>query len=309
MRRWFLLLAILLSLFTFQPARAQDEITIQTLDVEIWPEYDRPSVLVIYRITLADDVKLPAEMVLRVPKSAGEPTAIAEQTTSGLYNIAATQAGEEGGSTLYRFTTTLPQLQMEYYDPALSKDGSTRSYTFHWSGDYPVENLTISVQQPRTATDLHLIPDTGVSGPASDGLTYFNVPVGDVSAGTTFSLDITYEKNDDTLTQPETFEAVTPVTPVQQAASGRVTLTELIPWLLGGVVLLLIAVGVVWYMRTGRQPDFSPARSQRALRNVAASNNESSAASGGAVFCHQCGKRAGPNDNFCRACGAKLRRS
>ena len=304
MRRWFILLALLVSLFAPRPIQAQANITIQTLDVEIWPEYDQPSVLVIYRITLASDVKLPAVMTLRVPKAAGAPTAIAEQTATGLFNVNVTQAGEDGDFLLYQFTTTLPQLQMEYYDPSLAKNGSARSYSFRWPGDYPVQSMTVNVQQPRTATNMRLSPNTGTSAPGGDGLVYFTVPVGNVAGGNTFKLDLSYDKSDDLLTQPQTFEAVTPVAPVDQTTPGRVNFNEIIPWFLGGLGALLIAVGVIWYVRTGRQPA-TPASSRPRRRSAAVAPQ---AAPGEDVFCHQCGKRASAGDVFCRACGTKLRR-
>jgi hypothetical protein len=306
MRRWFIILAILICLSTPRPIQAQSSITIQTLDVEIWPEYDQPSVLVIYRITLSPDVKLPADMALRVPKTAGAPTAIAEQTATGLFNVNFSQAGEDGDFTIYSFTTTLPQLQMEYYDPSLVKNGSARSYSFRWPGDYPVQAMTVKVQQPRTATNMRLTPNTGTSAPGSDGLIYFNIPVGNVAGGDTFKIDLTYDKSDDLLTQPQTFESVTPAAPVDQATAGRISLNEVIPWLLGGLGILLIAVGVFWYVRTGRQPAVSP--SDRHRRRAASASAQPVETAGGAVFCHQCGKRAASGDVFCRACGTRLRK-
>jgi hypothetical protein len=308
MRRRLIILALLISLFFPRPVQAQSNITIQTLDVEIWPEYDKPSVLVIYRITLSPQVKLPAEMVLRVPRTGGTVSAVAEQTANGLFNISYTDAGTDGDWQMYKFTTTLPQLQLEYYDANLSKNGSTRSYSYRWPGDYPVQTLTVKVQQPRTASNMTLQPSTGTSAQAADGLTYFNVPVGNVDAGGTFKLDLKYEKSDDLLTQPQTFEAVTPAAPVNQATPGRVTFNEVIPWALGGLGLLLIAIGVVWYVRTGRQPASAGEKRHKRAIEVAPPGRVEKNGTAGATFCHQCGKRAGEGDVFCRACGAKLRR-
>ena len=36
--------------------------------VELWPEYDQPTVLVIYRANLSDDVPLPATVTFRLPE-------------------------------------------------------------------------------------------------------------------------------------------------------------------------------------------------------------------------------------------------
>jgi uncharacterized OB-fold protein len=64
----------------------------------------------------------------------------------------------------------------------------------------------------------------------------------------------------------------------------------------------LIVGGVVWYLQSGKGKEEE--RSRRRHRLAPVKEPEST---GGYVYCHQCGKRAGPGDRFCRACGAKLR--
>lgn len=305
MRRWILcLLAVFVGLFIPHYAFAQNDISIQNLEVEVWPEYDQPSVLVIYRITLSPQTKLPAELVFRIPRSAGGLAALAEQTENGLFNIEKySQAGEENDWLLFQFITTSPQLQLEYYEPLL-KNGSERSYTFSWPGDYAVESMTVVVQQPRTATNMRLQPPTGTSGPGSDGLTYFNVPVGNVSAGSTFKLQIAYTKPDDTLTQPQAFEAVTPALPANRLPP-RSVFNTVIPFVLAGLGVVLIGLGIFWYLRTERT---SSTKTPRRPRRSATSSPGRSPQSESPIFCHQCGTRAQSGDVFCRTCGTKLRR-
>ncbi|GAP07591.1 MAG TPA: zinc ribbon domain-containing protein [Anaerolinea thermolimosa] len=305
MRRWILcLLAVFISFSIPRPAFAQNDISIQNLEVEVWPEYDQPSVLVIYRITLSSQTQLPAELVFRIPRSAGDLAALAEQTENGLFNIPNySKVGEDGDWVLFQFTTTTPQLQLEYYEP-LMKNGSERAYTFRWPGDYAVDSMTVIVQQPRTATNMRLQPPTGTSGPGSDGLTYFNVPVGSVSVGNTFKLQIAYTKPDDTLTQPQAFEAVTPALPANRTPP-RSVLNTVIPWVLAGLGLVLIGVGVFWYLRTERTPS---RKTPRRPRREEAPSPGRSPQKESPIFCHQCGKRAQPGDVFCRTCGTKLRR-
>ena len=317
MRRWFAALALLLSLSL--PAavqahaldQAQNPVTIQSLEIDIWPEYDRPGVLIIYRVTLSSQVKLPAEITLRMPSAVGQPSAVAEQTDNGLFNIQFNNAGQDGSNELIRFTTTLPQLQIEYYDPALKKNGATHTYSYAWPGDYPVQEMLVKVQQPRTATGMKLEPKTGTSGQEGDGLTYFTVPVGKVNGGETFQINLTYQKSDDNLTQPAAFEQVTPVGAPAPGTSGQLTLDQVLPWALGGLGLILIGGGVFWYLRTGREPPaperrHASRRSQTTLKASSAGNGASSEGEG--IFCHQCGKKAAEADIFCRSCGAKLRR-
>ena len=51
-----------------------------SLNIEIWPEYDRPAALVILRGALAEGVKLPAAVTLRLPAASGGPGAVAYST-------------------------------------------------------------------------------------------------------------------------------------------------------------------------------------------------------------------------------------
>ena len=58
--RWLLVALAALGLLRGALASAQTEVAVQALTIELWPEYDQPSVLVILRATLDPAVPLPA---------------------------------------------------------------------------------------------------------------------------------------------------------------------------------------------------------------------------------------------------------
>ena len=68
MTRIVVLSIIILSLVPGS-ASAQEEINLDTLQVDLWPEYDKPEMLVIYRIQLSEDVQLPTTLSFRREKS------------------------------------------------------------------------------------------------------------------------------------------------------------------------------------------------------------------------------------------------
>ena len=76
LKRWGLGLLILLVGFfaSTYDVGAQNDITFAGLEIDLWPEYDRPDMLVIYRITLDNSVKLPAQLTLRIPAAVGLTT-------------------------------------------------------------------------------------------------------------------------------------------------------------------------------------------------------------------------------------------
>jgi hypothetical protein len=62
---------------------AQAELRLEQLQIDLWPEHDRPEMLIIFRGTLSADVPLPASVTLRVPARVGEPDAVAYNDGSG----------------------------------------------------------------------------------------------------------------------------------------------------------------------------------------------------------------------------------
>lgn len=307
MRRWINWLVLLGLLAVITPARpvlAQQEISLQSLTVDIWPEYDKPDALIIYRMTLSAQVKLPAEMTLRIPRSSGQPTAVAEQTENGLFNIQFTPAGQDGDWLLFKFTTTLPQLQVEFYQP-ITRTDNFRSFTFGWPGDYPVTDLIVQIQQPPTASNMQIEGYTAQSAQGNDGLTYHTISIGSVSGGQSIKLPFKYTKTDNSLTQPATFQQVTPAQANPSGGNNALNLTQVLPWALAVLGIGLIAGGVFWYMRGNRAP--SAVQAAPRLRRRSSEPVASQADSAGEIFCHHCGKRASGGDVFCRSCGTRLR--
>ncbi len=286
--------------------QGQQPILLDRVQIDIWPEYDQPSVLVIYHITLSAQVGLPATISIRIPAAVGKPHAVAWQTTdNALYdlNYDTKSAGEW---TELQFSTPASDVQIEYYDPTLKKTGARRDYTFRWSELYTVQNLTLDIQQPVNATNMPFRPSVG-AGRVRDGLTYYDLIEGKVNAGTTFDLAMSYDKPDDILTNPKTFQSVQPNQPIGTGTAGRVTFDQLLPWGVGGLGLLLIAAGSFWYWRTGRIPSAQVASGRPRHSRSRTVKTSPAMATGEETFCHQCGKRAAPGDSYCRACGTKLR--
>lgn len=298
MRRWMLALVIVLLLFAPRAALAQSPVEIDRLELDLWPEYDRPDLLVIYRVTLSASTNLPASLSLRIPAEAGRPANLAAKDLDGLlYNLTYTTE-TEGKWVRVNFTTASQEIQLEFYDPRIQKNGNQRSLEFLWPADYTVDSFSLLVQQPTTATNFKVLPDMGAGRPGQDGLNYYSSVIGRVEAGTeTVNIKISYQKDNDTLSANP--EAVQPSQPLTNQTVGRTTMQEMLPWLLGGLGLILIAGGAVWYWQSGRVASAQPAYRRHGKRQAAEED--------GPVFCHECGKRASPGDVFCRVCGSRLR--
>lgn len=304
MHKWVLPLLLILSLFFPLSGRAQDPITIDSLQVQIWPEYDQPSALIIYDMTLSANTTYPAALSVRIPLTAGDPNAVATRQPDGLfYDLQYTHQVTGDWSTI-NFSTTNSDIRLEFYDTSLQKEGTARHYQYVWSGDYAVSQFIIQVQQPLDATDMRISPSLGAGTTGSDNLTYFTQNIGTIPAGQKITITIDYQKSSDTLSAEDL--PVQPSATIPQSSAPDLNVSTWLPWILGILGAGLIVGGIIWFWQTGRQQPFSRARRRRTRVRMATPEVDTGS-SETAIYCSQCGKRALPGDQFCRYCGTQIR--
>ncbi len=296
MRRLFALWMLLILLFSTQPARAQGGPSLSSVDVWIWPEYDKPSVLVIYHILVAPQTALPVTLTFRIPSAVQRPHTVAvgdapNTVTDQNVEFSLKQAGDWINVNV---KATGPAITLEYYDPSLTVNGTSRQFTYLWPGDYSVGSFTVRVQQPYDASRFQSEPTLEEAGTLPDRLTYYESNFGALTQGEAFTLNMGYEKASDSLSID--LMPVEPSAPVDANTAGRVSLKTYLPWLLGGFGVLVIAGGLYFYFRGQPRP--------RQVRKRHAAGEEPVA---GQTYCHQCGTRSRPGDRFCRSCGTRLR--
>jgi hypothetical protein len=291
------LLLILTALILPQAGRAQDDVQLMDLEVDLWPEYDQPDMLVIYHITLQPEVAMPSTLTFRIPKVARNPiVAVRDEEDGNLYEIGKTlQPGSEWLEVTFEVTSAI--FQIEYYDPRLIKQGPSRSFEFTWPGDYPVVSASIIAQQPLEASDMQFSPEDVSSFTGENSLRYYALQIGTLRKDQTYSFSLSYQKRSETLTADEM--EVHPADKLPESMWNRG-----LPWALGVLALVLIAGGVFIYWRSGLP---LAGEKKRKRRKAAAQANGDTAAEDSGVYCHRCGRRAGLSDVFCRSCGTKLR--
>ncbi|MDI6770372.1 MAG: zinc ribbon domain-containing protein [Anaerolineales bacterium] len=303
MRKLFFILALIALFFLPIGAGAKPEIKFSSVSVQLWPEFDKPSMLVIYEIALSADTALPLDLNFRMP-AAGTLHVIAVGSTPETVSDTGVVYEVDAGSlwsTVSIKSVSQRVIRIEYYDN-LEKQGNARHYLYRWPSDYAVDSFAIRFQMPVDASGLQTVPALNTSFTGDFGLTYYAADFGSLPAGQEFTLEVDYQKTTDTLSVSSPN-----IQPAENLANatGRVTLAKYVLWVLGGLGILLIlfalAGGLVYWQGRVRGPS-AEARKRHAPRREA--NGEQS----GAIYCHQCGRRAQPGDVFCRACGTRLRR-
>lgn len=294
MHKWLVFALSLALLFLPLTASAQGEIALDTVFVQMWPEFDQPKMLVIYDFRAAPATILPQDLTLRVPADA-EVIAVAQEQDGALFTIPYQETAID--SVWKKVTLTLEAAttyRLEYYAP-LQRNGLQRKFTYLWPADYAVASLAIGLRVPIDTTEVDTQPTMLEMPPTGDGETYLQWSKDNLQAGQQESVEVTYTKTTERLSA-----SVQPLEPgtVDEKTPGRVSLSKYYPYLLGGLGLLLIAGGGLYFWQTSK----SKVTSQHRHNSRAKENSKEQ------LHCHQCGKRAQPGDRFCRACGTRLRR-
>lgn len=294
--RKFGLIIILGVLFVFPSfVSAQNDATIANMTVQLWPEYDQPSMLVIVDFQVTAATALPVDLTFKFPKDANL-IAVAALTGDGSFLNAVFDGPKDDGEW-QSFTLTVSQssvYRFEYYQP-LTFNGNQRIFSYLWDGSYAVDAFNILVLEPIDATSFAMDP-AYESISQENGSNYYDSGIVQLASGEQFILNLSYDKTTDTLIFPP--QGIQPAAPVDESTPGRVSLNNSLPYIIGGLGVVLIIGGIMYYWQAGRKSFKSPRR-----RAHAATEEESAED----TYCPQCGARAKAGDRFCRVCGARLR--
>jgi hypothetical protein len=291
-RKLFILL-IFFILIPIAPGFAQNPVSvIDALDIEIWPDYDKPSVLVLLTGTLPGDTRLPASVTLPLPEAARlNAVARIDRKDGNMKDDILSSTDPSGRLT---FITPDLRFRVEYYLP-YTVNKTQRSFDYTWLAAVSVNNFKLRVQRPSSASTLYTEPATANVVKSGDGFDYHTFPARAVPAGQSFSLRVDYKMTNAQLSAtsmpPPNTNMQTPTLPAASSTGPGIN------WALAAVVSggLIIIVAVIWQIAS-RRP--SPK-----IRKPIDSRVEKQSR---ANFCHNCGEPIDEDDRFCRGCGSEL---
>ncbi len=295
------------------PAVTQDQLSppLDSLDIALWPEFDRMSMLVIYQANLSPDTQFPVSVRLPIPAGV-QPNAVAQGNADGQLVDVDYSLEEQGGHTVVTLQATSQLVWLEFYQD-LDLNGSQRTFEFKWPGGLAVPSLLLQVQDPPGISNLTLRPASTDEVVGQYGLTYKQVNLGAVSPSDQPTLQVSYTKIGTGLTVDTLQQTPQPI-PTQAAVANGPEPSQVVTWVVIGLLGVMVAVVGVLYFKVWRFPpkNRSPRRRHRSRSNASdASRSPTSSKPAGdspGVFCHECGTQADPQDRFCRSCGTRLRR-
>ena len=297
MRKWLIFVLFVGLLVLPSTAGAQGGTKLKSINIELWSEYDQPSMLVIHEFTVDESTPLPVNVTLRFPKD-GNLIAVAYFENT-FVNADFTGPEEQGNwQTVTLNVQSYAPHRIEYYQP-LTRNEDQRQFSFRWFGDYAVDEFNVTVQIPADSTNIVAEPVFSDTVRSADGLHSVGIVTRNgLKMGQSYEFKIEYERESESVTKPGDGSNIQPSEPINPDTEGRVSIDNL-PWIIGGFGLALIGLALYFYWRSTQTNE------RKSRRHRRASNNEEDG--GEQAYCHECGARAHAGDRFCRTCGSRLK--
>jgi hypothetical protein len=293
MKHTAFILLIFFMLIPITPSFSQSPVSvIDTLDIEIWPDYDKASVLVLLTGTLPGDTLLPASVTVPLPEAARLNAVARIDGKDGSMKDDILSSTDPPGTLT--FITPDFRFRVEYYLPYTANQNQ-RSFDYQWLAAVGVTNFQLRVQRPAAASSLSTEPATANVARSSDGFDYHTFPAQPVPAGQSFSLHVDYKM---TTEQLSAAGSPSPSTNMQPPALPAASSTGAgMNWALAAVVAggLIIVGALIWQMASRR-------RASNISKPVASQAKKQSRTK----FCRNCGEPTDEGDNFCSGCGSEL---
>ena len=306
MKRLFLLIALLALGFTSGFSRQEENlIKITRMEIDLWPDYDRSQMLVIYRVQISNDTQLPVRINLRIPGTAA-PYKVAMRDLDGLLYNLAYSVEPEGTWREIVLSTSSNELYIEYYDPSIVTNEEERSYSFSWISDYPIDKLIVKAQQPRNSQEFNASPSMGVGElNIVDKLVYYTRDFGPLPTGITFNSHISYTRTSSELSASNL--PVVAATPLAVNAGFNRSVSKVINQLLDnrGLAIsgLLILISIVLMLVVSILSGTWSNPFQNNSMGLPGTKNSDDELSVHIQYCPHCGKRTNAGDRYCRGCG------
>jgi len=276
-------------------AQTQSDIQLESVSLQLLPEFNRPSVYVIYEINLNEAQPLPQELLIEVPAEA-QILNVLNFTPQGRPVELPYEESQIGFWKDLRLSPMAYRVRIAFQDPNLVRQGNERQYDLQWLSIYPVTALSVTVRRPLGASEITSQPVLNALEDLLEGYQYYSAEFGTVPAGEMFTLTLSYTK--DTGAFPAL--PVAPAVPIDDAAQGRTpSPVSVILWLLLASVAIMIIVTLFHLWVRANLAD----KRARIVQGVGILNPEKQF-----YFCHECGMRSRLGDSYCCNCGTELRK-
>ncbi|MHB0981049.1 MAG: zinc ribbon domain-containing protein [Thermoleophilia bacterium] len=297
-----------------KPAEAEElnpGVSFDELDLQVWPEYDQPGVLVLVDIRLPEEATLPFTFRFAIPKGA-QLHGVAEVGPDGTFSHGPAPQFDNSRPDKVIVTAEIQKsrsVRLEwYYDPGLNTAGQ-RDFGVLYEIPADTGEVSLSVQQPARSSGFEVSPPLSPST-SQEGFAFVGEVFGALEAGDQLQYRVSYSKSDgNPSVEPDTGGAPTTDT---NRDSILIVLLVLILGVGGFVAYRILRPQPASRRRVGGGGGGGGRRPAPPRRVAAESGGRTGPRNAGARrtgaatarFCTDCGAELKPNGRFCAECGA-----
>jgi hypothetical protein len=275
------------------------------LRLSIWPEYDDPRVLVMFRGEMAPHSAFPTHITLPLPKGAEVIGAgmISEQDEL-LLHPHQVRPGDADDSLEINLPVARFFVEFYYNPPS---EGTDKRFTYVAPATYPIERLEVDIQQPLQATRFTTEPQAMSRETDEQGFTYHRFIYYNLGQGDTRRFAVAYTK---TVATPSVAKGQPVAEVIQQPRTAAHALV-LAFGMLGGAAVVFGGGIVLWtsYQRrrqaspTPQSPSVSPQAAVQPHAQTTFAPMPTTSGRSVPSFCSNCGAKLRLEYRFCPGCG------
>jgi mono/diheme cytochrome c family protein len=283
-------------------ATSRPDLRIAQLHLSIWPEYDDPRVLIMFRGEMTPSTAFPTRITLPLPQGADIIGAGIISTQNELLLQPYQVMSKEPDDSL-ELNLSSPRFFVEFYFDPLGSDAN-KHFTYTFSTPYALGHLEVDVQEPLRATNFTTDPQSMRQGKDEQGFTRHLFAYDNIARGEAKSFTIAYTK---TATGPSIAKSQPEPEVASQPRRTRNTMLMASVFLAGAIVLV---GGGAWFWTTYQrrrkatlqtQVPSHAAQPRGSVPDIPAANHPN--------FCSNCGRKLQPTYRFCPGCGGPIRQA
>ncbi len=243
-----LILAIFPLLLT--QAGAEDDLSIGRMRVMIWPEYDDPSILVVYDGRFTDDSKFPTVTDFIIPKDA-IINDICSLSPGGQHFCQLYEISRGDSYDTVHLSLPFSNFYVSFHFAPVDLESAKRRIEYIIKANHPIDSMEVDIQQPLRSTEFTISPSGGVASKEKD-FDHFNYTLRDIAKGDQRVFKIDYLKGTREPSVDVKFASMTGRrvwgSPYQTQRNIRTIIYAVF-----GTGLLMVAAAVFWIVRTRRR--------------------------------------------------------
>jgi hypothetical protein len=173
-------------------ARAEDDLSIGRMRVMIWPEYDDPSILVVYDGRFTDDSKFPTVTDFLIPKGA-IINDICSLSPGGQHFCQLYDISEGESYDTARLSLPFSNFYLSFHLAPIDLDTAERRLEYVIKANHPIDSMEVDIQQPLLSTRFAISPSGGEAYEEKD-FSHFTYTLENIAKGEDRVFKIDYVK-------------------------------------------------------------------------------------------------------------------